>query len=66
MESKTSSGQILVECAVAMFCLAILFATLMKFHAPDINKKKRFKTKQHELQKKQKLDFTEYRNKGFP
>lgn len=57
MESKTSSGQILIECAILLLFLAILFASLLDFNAP-----KKKSSKQQVINNKQVLDLRQYRN----
>ncbi len=58
MESKTSSGQILIECALLLIVLAVLFSTLLDFNA---HKRGKF-SKQKIIKSKQILNFREYRN----
>lgn len=66
MESKTSSGQILIECALGLLVLAILLAELLQFNGKQGGSKYRrnFQINNTEkIQENQVVDFTKYRNK---
>lgn len=60
MESKTSSGQILVECALALMILAMLFAAILDFDGHD--KKSKHPIGKRRIQEKQMIDLSKYRN----
>lgn len=55
MESKTSSGQILIECALALVVFALLMSALLDFDT----KKQRGHMR---IKKMQTLNFREFRN----
>jgi len=55
MESKTSSGQILVECAMALLVFTALLACLLDFDG-------RKKSGRVRIKEKQNLNFSNYRN----
>jgi hypothetical protein len=55
MESKASSGQVLIECAMVLFVFAVLLACLLDFDS--------YKKRGHErITEKQTLNFSRYRN----
>jgi hypothetical protein len=65
MESKTSSGQILIECALGLLVLALLLTELLQFNGKQSGHRfrSRFQSSNIEkIQKNQVLDFTKYRN----
>ena len=69
MESKASSGQILIECAVLLVFLAILFSSILNFDTPRDRKGQRMRGKpsrQEIIQSKQVLNFREFRNGDKP
>jgi hypothetical protein len=55
MESKASSGQILIECALALFVFAVLLSCLVDFDGHKQHGHKRIESLQN-------LNFTKYRN----
>ena len=65
MESKTSSGQILIECALGLATLTVLFSMLLEFNDPKLKKRNRFRsqpTMEEKIKNNQVTDFRSYRN----
>jgi hypothetical protein len=60
MEPKTSSGQILIECALGLFILALLFSLLLDFDGGS--KKSRGKTKSQIIKENQMTDLSRFKN----
>lgn len=63
MESKTSSGQILIECALGLFIMALLFSFILDFDGhKNIKDRLFYKTGQEKLKQKQLTDLRGFKN----